>query len=232
MWCVCGELQPFAVEVPQQGLLCVLYVVSIWIVKGFCCGLLKGFYAGSPKQCTFNAVRWSQDTNVTCSPCPAFTTTAQEGSVLPDLCALCVPGRGGDACLTQCGGVGPLASYGPPGRTVGTPCLPCSTSKTGFSFDWQTQNDLFQSRAISRAGATRPCDCLSEFQQLVDGAWYIRTTDMPDPAAGNATTNSSANSFNECVAQCTGPQCMWVTYSYKTRHCYTSNSPVPLTFAG
>lgn len=58
---------------------------------------------------TYNPVLWSPGTNVTCTPCPALTTTAQEGTVLADGCSLCVPGYGGDKCMTQCGGVGPLA---------------------------------------------------------------------------------------------------------------------------
>jgi hypothetical protein len=64
-----------------------------------------------------------------------------------------------------------LQTYGPSGRGINAPCMRCSTSRTGFSFDWQMSNDLFQANAISRAGADRPCDCLSEFQQMVDGAW-------------------------------------------------------------
>jgi hypothetical protein len=64
-----------------------------------------------------------------------------------------------------------LQTYGPPGRSVGLACLPCSTSKTGFSFEWQLQNDIFSARPISRAGADKPCDCLAEYQQMLDGAW-------------------------------------------------------------
>lgn len=57
------------------------------------------------------------------------------------LCAVCRPGwggtPGGSTCANRCGGVGVAASYGPAGRAVGSPCIPCQDGgqTIGFSFD-------------------------------------------------------------------------------------------------
>jgi len=64
-----------------------------------------------------------------------------------------------------------LQTYGPPGRAVGSDCVVCSNSSTGFSYHWQMENDLFQAEAISRVNADKSGDCLSEYQQMVDSAW-------------------------------------------------------------
>lgn len=72
---------------------------------------------------------------------PAATTlTAAFGLGLQ----LCSPGYGDDPLLASpdfaavCGGAGENATYGTPGRAVGTTCRPCSTEgKTvTYSFNW------------------------------------------------------------------------------------------------
>lgn len=49
--------------------------------------------------------------------------------------------------------------------------MQCSNSSTGFSYNWQLHNDLFQAQPISRLGASKSGDCLSQYQQIEDSAW-------------------------------------------------------------
>lgn len=98
---------------------------------------------------------------------------------------------------------------------MGADCTQCSWSSAGFSFTYGLQNDLFSARAVSPIGADSSWDCVSEFAQIVDGAWYIPTT-------GNTAMNATANitTFADCVALCTGPSCEYVTYDYRAKICY------------
>jgi hypothetical protein len=84
---------------------------------------------------------------------------------------MCQPGRGGANCTDICGGA--VASYGPIGRSVDTNpnCTMCTTQDTGYSFDWNLQNDIYASPAVSKAYANSSTDCVSQYSQLVDGAW-------------------------------------------------------------
>lgn len=71
-----------------------------------------------------------------CKSCPTGRTTVAAGSNSVEDCKLCSPGFGGTNCSTICGGA--EATYGPPGREVGSPCLQCSAQgKTvTYSFNW------------------------------------------------------------------------------------------------
>jgi len=104
--------------------------------------------------------------NAVCSDCPAGTTTINHGADSMADCGVCKPGFGGPGCANQCGGVGPAASYGPAGRAVGADCIPCSAAKTGYSFEWMKQNDLFAPRPVAKLGASSSADCLTEFVQV------------------------------------------------------------------
>lgn len=124
-------------------------------------------------------------------------------------------GWGEAGCQTQCGGKGDAATYGVNGRAMDSACTACSYGNTGFSFQWQMRNDIFVAQAVAAIGADSSWDCVSEFAQLVDSAWYIPTTDN---TAMNITANVST--FAECVALCTEPDCEYVTYDYVQRICY------------
>lgn len=140
--------------------------------------------------------------------------------------AVCLPGYGGTpgatggGCPTACGGYGLEATYGPAGRSAGTPCLPCSNKGVtyGFSFDWDKNNDVFVPRILSKQGASSPGDCLTEFGQLIDGAWYL-------PLRSDvATFISDVQSFEACVALCQpNSQCQFVTYDYVAKTCTVRN---------
>jgi len=66
-----------------------------------------------------------------------------------------------------------LLQYGPPGRNVdtNTSCMQCNFGGTGFSFEYNLTNVVYAPRAVSRLGANSSIDCLTEFTQIVDGAW-------------------------------------------------------------
>lgn len=113
-----------------------------------------------------------------------------------------------------------LQSYGPAGREAGSPCIPCSTQNTGFAFEWMMNQDLYQAKAVAITGATSGGECLSEFAQTVDGAWYIEM----GPQAGQSAltsvdvkglpvnTNTSAANHAACMGQCVD-NCMFATVS-------------------
>lgn len=105
---------------------------------------------------------------------------------------------------------------------MGTECTQCSWSSTGFSFSWNGGNDLFVAQAVSPIGADSSFDCVAEFAQLSDSAWYI-------PTAGNTAMNVTEGvaSFANCVALCVEPDCEYATYNYRARTCYTRNAVPP-----
>jgi hypothetical protein len=152
-----------------------------------------------------------------CTPCPNGTTTAADGATSAADCRLCVSGYGGIGCGTRCGGVGAAASYGPPGRAVGSPCVSCSNGGVtiGYSFSWNLQNDLFMPQTVSRSAASGPVDCLSEYSQLKDGAWFL-------PLSRTEGTNVTAGvpTFADCVAVCSSDkECQLLTYDYRAQTC-------------
>lgn len=142
------------------------------------CGMAAGFglVGGSVVPCpigTYNALSWQASTTAACTNCSTGLTTAAEGSSQADQCALCVAGYGGANCASQCGGLGAAATYGPIGRSVDTDpaCIPCSNQSTGYSFEWNKANDLFQALPLSKLGASSALDCVADLSQLMDGSW-------------------------------------------------------------
>lgn len=82
-----------------------------------------------------------------------------------------------------------------------------------------TQNDVFIPQTIARLGASSALDCVSEFCQYEDGAWFL-------PLQSDIATNVTSNvaTFADCVAMCTaGSTCQFVTYDYRARTCTVRN---------
>lgn len=108
---------------------------------------------------------------------------------------------------------------------MGTAPTVCSWSGTGYSFNWNGENDVFSAQAVSPPGADSSWDCVAEFAQIVDSAWYLPTT-------GNTAMTATANvsTFAACVALCTAPDCEYVTYDYRTNNgtCYVRIAEEPL----
>jgi hypothetical protein len=67
---------------------------------------------------------------------------------------------------------------------------------------------------VARSRADSAADCLAEFAQIADAAWYMGGS----AALDNITASVSANTFGACVAACKGAtDCQYVTYLYDTR---------------
>lgn len=153
-----------------------------------------------------------------CTQCPTGLSTAQTGGLSIADCNTCAVGYGGSggsdtACDTVCGGPLGAGAYGPPARPAGTPCVSCPEQVTGFSFDYLAVNRLFRPAAVAREQAGSPADCLNEFAQIVDAAWYmggvVQLTDVP----GNVT-------FDACVGNCKADaNCQYITYDYDASNC-------------
>lgn len=118
--------------------------------------------------------------------------------------------------------MGDAATYGPAGRSTGSPCIPCmQAGKTyGFSFHWEMLNDVFVPRTVSRTGASATVDCLSEYSQLLDSAWWL-----PLSSTGSTTVTQDVATFADCVALCTpSSMCQFVTYDYVAKDCLVRNA--------
>lgn len=127
----------------------------------------------------------------------------------------CLGGWGFKDCATQCGGgTGSNATYGPPGRDYGSPCISCNDVLTSYSYNWQTDNDVWSAPVTARLEADNAVDCLAEFTQVVDGAFYVPAISLASNLYANNVT-----SFSDCVATC-GDGCALVTYDYKTLECW------------
>lgn len=145
---------------------------------------------------------------------------------MPVFVSVCsVAGYSGQDCSQQCGGVATAASFGPPGRLINSPCVPCSSQgKTvGFSFDFNMQNDLFAPRTVARPRASSATDCLSEYAQVVDGSWYL-----PLSSSQGTSTTKEVPSFAACVDICSATACQLLTYDYVDRSCMTRVSLTPI----
>lgn len=154
-----------------------------------------------------------------CQSCPTGFTTSQAGADQATDCNMCSVGYGGTTCDSQCGGSAG-ATYGPAGRqstpATESACLACPVMTTGFSFDYLAQNQNFTPGAVARAGADSPADCLAEFAQIADAAWYMGGT----VAMTNVTQSDGVTTFAGCVANCKADaNCMYITFDYDASTC-------------
>jgi hypothetical protein len=60
-----------------------------------------------------------------------------------------------------------------------TRCLVCPVNRA-FSFPWGDDDRDFVPLATSRAGATSQSDCLADFSQTVDGAFFLDLKQGPE----------------------------------------------------
>jgi hypothetical protein len=85
---------------------------------------------------------------------------------------------------------------------------------TGFSFDFMG-NKNFTPAAVARTGADSAADCLAEFAQVVDAAWYLHGS------ATLANITDTAASFDACVSACKDDDsCQFITYDYDSNQCF------------
>jgi hypothetical protein len=89
-----------------------------------------------------------------------------------------------------------------------------------------SDNDMFAATALAKAGASRQTDCLAEFAQFADGAWWLPLSSTTGVAL------SSQPSFVDCVQQCRSlSDCQLVTYDYSSSECVVRKL-VPPQFVG
>lgn len=142
---------------------------------------------GSTARCplgTFSDGTNSAASKSACSKCPEGRTTPETGATSATDCSLCAAGYGG-ASPQSCkpcvdGYYNPLS-----GRILDTTrCLACPVSRV-FSFPWNGDND-FVPLATSPAGATSQGDCLADFSQTVDGAFFLDLQEGPEFKSADA----------------------------------------------
>jgi len=128
-----------------------------------------------------------------------------------DDCNMCAVGFGGTDCAIQCGGNN--ATYGTAGREKDEPCVECPVIAVGFYFDYMAVNRNFTPVVVARPGAASAADCLAEFAQIADLAWYMGgPVDMDLVDVGT---------FEACVDICKrDDDCQYITYDYNTTQCY------------
>lgn len=167
---------------------------------------------------TYNDVLRSSKT-LPCTPCPGHLTTLQAGGASLGHCNACAAGYGttlgGEDCATQCGSSS--ATYGQAGREKESACEACPAIARGFYFDYQAVNQNFTPAAVARPGAASTADCLAEFAQIGDFAWYM---------AGSSTMEIvPVSTFDACVDNCkTDAACQYLTYDYNINECYKKTS--------
>jgi hypothetical protein len=91
-------------------------------------------------------------------------------------------------------------------------------------------NDVYAPRTVAPLGARGPQDCLAEFGQLLDAAWWLPTSSNTGMVVRGSA--DGINSFADCVATCTATaRCQYITYDYSGGICYTRIAANPI-FAG
>lgn len=85
----------------------------------------------------------------------------------------------------------------------------------------QNGNEVFNVNAVARAGASAVTDCLASYAQILGGAWWL-------PLASNqGVSNSTEQTFVDCVQRCGPPNCQMATYDYTTKMCSIRNWITP-----
>lgn len=84
-------------------------------------------------------------------------------------------------------------------------------------------NDVYTPGVVARRGAASPIECLSEYAQVVDSAYYI-----PLSSDEGVTNHTNVANFSACVNLCTAAQCQLVTYDYQHRQCFVRVSEAPV----
>lgn len=85
------------------------------------------------------------------------------------------------------------------------------------------ENDAYAPGVVSRRGAVSPIDCLSEYAQMVDSAYYLQVS-----SDEGVTNHTNVPNFAACVDLCTAAQCQLVTYDYISRECFVRVSQAPV----
>eukprot|EP00775_Hariotina_reticulata_P009696 gene9696-9855_t len=160
-------------------------------------------------------VRQVQLDNI-CQACPANTWSLEPGAFSTAACSLCAPGFGkataADTC-TPCGS----GTYGSAARsTIG--CEACLEATRKFTYAWPSDNvDTYSPAVTSPPYAKGLEDCLADFSQIVNGAFYldlVDTASVYEPTA-DITNGGAILNLQTCVAACaTLSTCAAATFDY------------------
>ncbi|KAF8066436.1 hypothetical protein HT031_002760 [Scenedesmus sp. PABB004] len=139
-------------------------------------------------------------------PCPAVCPAGQGAANSGAACAPCASG-----------------TYGPDWRVAAElACVSCNGPANVYSFSYGGSLNVFNSTAVTPAGAALPSACVTGFAQVLDGKWYLNSTPDANLVSGPTSSPNTHASLEACVAACTD-NCEYVSYNYAgtaTTKCY------------
>jgi hypothetical protein len=128
-------------------------------------------------------------------------------------CDLCAAGYGNIAQNTTCASCQD-GYYGSSDRKDNT-CTKCPGGRT-FSYDYSGVDDIFTPQTTSKPFSTSQADCVADFSQTVEGAFYL---DLQE-GAGFATIAGREN-LQSCVQECRdNANCTAATFDYASLECW------------
>jgi hypothetical protein len=151
--------------------------------------------------------------NTPCAACPASLTTSAVGGASPADCNLCAAGYGNIAQNTTCSSCQD-GYYGSSDRKDNK-CTKCPGGRT-FNYDYNGKDDIFTPETTSKPYSTSQADCVADFSQTVEGAFYL---DL-QAGEGYATVTASEN-LQSCVQNCRdSATCIAATFDYSSLECW------------
>lgn len=126
---------------------------------------------------------------------------------------MCAPGYGQIALNTTCNSCQD-GYYGPSDRKD-SKCLRCPSGRS-FSYDYQGVDDIFTPQITSKPYSDSQADCVADFSQTVEGAFYL------DLQAGAGFTQvTGKENLQSCVQDCReSATCLAATFDYASLECW------------
>jgi hypothetical protein len=154
-----------------------------------------------------------QNVGSTCQNCPTSLTTRNVGGASLQACDLCAAGFGTIAQNTTCRSCQD-GYYGTSDRKTNE-CTKCPGGRT-FSYDWQGVDDIFTPQTTSKPFSSSQADCVADFSQTVEGAFYLDLV----PGFGFDKQPGREN-LQSCVEECRSDgNCTAATFDYATLDCW------------
>jgi hypothetical protein len=95
--------------------------------------------------------------------------------------------------------------------------MACPPIEKGYFFDYDGTK-MFKPAVVSRLGAESLGDCLAEFAQVGDTAWYMGGDVTMTPVL--VSDGDIDLQFLDCVSKCTAAaKCQYITFDYTTGTC-------------
>jgi hypothetical protein len=166
-----------------------------------------------PQLCAIGQFQLPQQNKGTaCQACPASLTTSAVGGASLEACNLCAAGYGNIAQNTTCSSCQD-GFYGSSDRKDNK-CTKCPGGRT-FSYDYNGVDDIFTPEVTSKPFSTSQADCVADFSQTVEGAFYLDLT----PGDGLVIVPAREN-LQSCVQDCReNAGCTAATFDYASLQC-------------